>query len=229
MPLKSRQLFIPGGFKFYVPQTKWQPSPNSSFDSIVQQVVAHRNGNPHLRDKFKWSVDPNVVAVEVDNFNTEICKRMGWTDYITEGGGPQALPFQPSQPASQPSQFQKLGNVAAGSEILVEWISSGAEAVAVSVSNARALRCSVCPANEQVSDWTSIFTVPVSEAIRRELNRRKDMALSTAFDDKLGVCSACNCPLKLKVHVPLKSIVEKMPKESVDALDKNCWILSEAK
>lgn len=68
------------------------------------------------------------------------------------------------------------------------------------------------------------FTVPASNAIRAQLERKHAMKLETPSDEHLGVCTACDCPLKLKVWMPLDRILAKMPKAAYDALHVNCWI-----
>jgi hypothetical protein len=108
----------------------------------------------------------------------------------------------------------------------VGWLASKAEAVPSVLSEARAGICVQCPLNTK-GDWLSLFTVPWATAIRSALNTRREMQLSTSHDGELGVCEACDCPLALKVHFDLKRILDHMPSESFDALDKGCWIRSE--
>ena len=232
MPLRNRQLQIPGGLRYIQSDTGWASSRWASFSTIVDEVIAHRLGNPHLITTNGWSTDRKTVENEVDAFNSAICKAMNWTEFFTEEGavaGAQSGPF----PQGHPRLLHSAKNVAAGSTILVEWIASGAEAVPIAQATKRAAICcgqgsgqGRCPKNVS-SDLTSIFTIPVANAIRSELKRRKDLDLKTPYDDSLGVCSACSCPMKLKVHVPLNSFLHKMSKEAVDDLDPRCWILAE--
>jgi hypothetical protein len=222
--LKDRNRQTPGGMFFYQPQTKWKSPDWASFTSIVDNLISHRNGNKWLN----LPTDRPTVENEVDSFVAEVCAKMGWTDYIVSapGQGDPVVPFLPPLP-HLPSRLQ---NVAGGASLLVEWLSDGAEAVPEPVSTARAMTCAAmndgkpCPFNE-AGDFTRFFTVPLSEAIRKEVERRKEMKLSTPYDDKLGVCSVCSCPLKLKVHVPLDLIVSRMRPEIRANLHPGCWIL----
>jgi hypothetical protein len=207
----------------YVPQTGWKAPRYASFNTVVEALIAHRKGNAFLRKKHGWSTDYAAVANEVDEFNANVCLKHGWNDYVANaapGGGSSSTPFPRS---SLPAAFAK---VAAGGRILVEWINSGEEAVPEVQANTRAAVCATCPMNEK-GDWTTFFTKPASEAIRKALEKRREWNLSTPYDSELGVCSACSCPLPLKMHVPLARILSKMPKESKDALHKDCWIRSE--
>ena len=218
--LKNRQMQIPGGLQFYQPETKWRPPNFASFETIVRSLIAHRQGNPHLIQKHGWPVDYETVCNEVDSFNARICESHGWKQYITgpgDGSVPKSFP-------PQLNLLQRGRQLAAGGLVQVEWIGSGAEAVPKELSERRAATCADCPQNE-VGDWLRFFTQPVSNAIRIALNSRREMKLETSSDDKLGVCNACSCPLKLKVHMPLDRILSHLPAESKAALDPRCWIL----
>ncbi len=229
--LKDRNRFIPNGFIMYVPQTGWKAPRYASFNTVVEALIAHRKGNAFLRKKHGWSTDYATVANEVDEFNANVCLKQGWLDYVANaapGGGSSSTPFPRS---SLPGAFAKVAaasRVLAGSRVLAEWISSGAEAVASSVSEARASVCAKCPLNES-GDLTSFFTKPASEAIRKVLSLRSDWKLSTSHDEKLGVCSACGCPIKLMVHVPLEWKLKRMSQETKDALHEECWVRHEEK
>ena len=216
--LKEPQKQIPGGFSFYEPSTKWTPAPFSSLDSITQQLLSHRQGQPYLAQKNGWPMDRETIYQEVVQWNVAKCVAMGWTDYLI-GGAEQPAPFTP--PTHPPRRV--LRNVAGGLETLVEWISDGAEAVAPELANKRAATCAVCPKNKP-GGWESFFTVPVSNAIRKALDKRKDYNLSTPSDDKLFVCEACLCPIPLKVHVPLVRILAKMSHVTIEELHESCWI-----
>lgn len=220
--LVNRQRSIPNGLSFYIPHLRWRPRPYSSFDQIVKAVIAVRQGNPEITRKMGWSTDYRTVEDEVDAYNTAVCEKMGWRDFITGDGGAPAIPFRQASPMSKASQ---LGG---GLAVVVDWIKSGAEAVEPALANKRAEVCVACPLNSK-GDFTSIFTVPVSNAIRKALNERKSMNLSTAFDEKLRVCTACGCPLPLKIHLPIARIISRLPAESKAALHPSCWITSEAK
>lgn len=222
--LKDRNRQIPNGMVFYQPETQWKAPLYASFNVIVESLIAHRKANPFLIEKNGWSVDPVQVADEVDAFNATVCQRLGWGDYIMDGGGVPSVPF-PSPPKAFPG---KLNQVAAGAKTLVKWIASGAEAVFPEVANKRAGVCVTCPLNGKGA-WESFFTVPVSNAIRAALDERKGMNLSTFHDENLGVCEACSCPLKLKVHMKIDAILADIPKESFDSLWQSCWIRTEKK
>ena len=219
--LKDRNKQIPNGLVYFQPETGWKPSPFSSFSKILNDLIAHRKANPFLIEKHGWSVDPLTVANELDAFNTRVCLQMGWTDYVlgADGGSPTADPF-PQRPQVHQG---KLSQLVAGGKTLVKWLNNAAEAVPTELANRRAAICTSCPLNGR-GDWAAFFTIPVASAIRAAVEQRREMKLSTPFDAELGVCEACSCPLKLKVHMPIEAILADMPTESFDGLAKICWI-----
>lgn len=223
--LKDRNHQIPNGFLFYQPETGWKPPAFSSFQTIVDSLIMHRKANPYLITKNGWSVDPAQVADEVDNFNARVCQQMGWSDYIDgAAGGGSPVPFPQTPQVHQ----GRLSQLVAGGKTLVKWIASGAEAVAPELANKRAAICADCTLNGK-GPWTAFFTVPVATAIQDAVELRRQMNLSTTSDDRLGVCDACSCPLKLKVHMGIDRILADMERESFDSLVPNCWIRSEKK
>ena len=232
--LKNRQMQIPGGLKFYQPETHWRPYPFASFTQIVQSLIAHRNANPALRDQHGWATEMGAVESEVDEFNANMCEQAGWIDYIQSPIGAAPPPFFPA-----PSQMDqnKLSaavgatkKIWAGVRTLNDWLDSGEAAVPASQSAARAAVCAACP-NNAVGDLTQWFTKPASEAIRRQLERVKDRKLTTPDDGKLNLCSTCLCPLKLAVHTPISFKLAHLTDAVFAELEKapNCWVVAERK
>lgn len=217
--LKEVQKHIPGGFQFFVPQTNWKPAPFSSIDSIVQQLIQHRRGRPDLVAKLGWSLDPAQVTAEVTAYQVAVCVQNGWNDYLL-GGSEGAVPFQPP---TRHSLLQKVNAVGAGTRTLIDWIQEGQPTVAQEAASRRGEICAACPKNGK-GGLEAYFTVPVSNAIRHELERKREMKLETPSDESLGVCEACTCPLALKIHLPLANILPKLLPDQKAALDPSCWI-----
>jgi len=92
------------------------------------------------------------------------------------------------------------------------------------LADSRAAICADCPKNDG-GDFTAYFTEPIANKIRTQLEIRGDLQLRTPSDEKLTVCSACDCPLKLKVWVPLDHILAHTSPEVKTKLDPRCWIL----
>jgi hypothetical protein len=223
--LKDRNHQIPGGLKFYIAETKFSPFPYSSFKTIVDAVIQHRRANPFLLKKHNWSIDYNEVTAEVDRYNAAICVAHGWLSYVVEdasGAAPKSK--------ARPQPGRPVRNVAAGSEILNDWLGAGAVPVPSDLAAKRAWTCTAgapggqkCPHNGQ-GDWTRLFTVPAAATIRKMLSLRSEKALTTPSDDALGTCEVCSCPLRLKVHVPVQEIVRHTSEEIFAEFPDFCWI-----
>lgn len=93
-------------------------------------------------------------------------------------------------------------------------------------AEARAAVCVRCPLNEP-GDWLSFFTVPAANLLRSALEQIKGQGLTTSRDADLHVCSACDCPMKLKVWCRLPHILAHIPAESQARLWGECWIRAE--
>lgn len=230
--LVSRQKWLPGGFRFFQPELNWRAQRNVSFDQIVQALIRARLANPAQLKKHGWSTEYNAVANEVDEYNAKICQAHGWHDYVAQpihGASPKL------NPRDQANLLQSLKDAAAraremvsGARTLLEWKDSGQGAVPAELSEHRAIVCSTCPINEP-GDFTKWFTTPAAELIKRQIEEAQARKLTTARDDQLHLCTACHCPLKLKVHVPIDWIAKRIPGEQIERLRKapSCWILAE--
>lgn len=228
--LNNRMRQIPFGLKFYQPETRFN-SRQGSFNNVVDQVVAMRKANPALTAKNGWSVDWNTVADEVDAFNAAICERMGWNEFISQPGAgvaptPKFKALSPIDEKQLSAAAGKVKKVWQGVKTLSEWIDSGDPAVSQEKAQQRAETCAACALNGKggLEEW---FTKPAAAAIKMQLARLADRKLATTVDDKLNVCTACLCPLKLKVHTPLEFISHNMADDTRRALDPKCWILVE--
>jgi len=217
----SRSQTPPGGWQFHVPQTGWSaPTPvASTFDQTVQLIIKHRLANPAITAKHNLSTDTTIVGKELEAFTR---LRLG----LPADDVPKTVPPR-SLSAVVAGAVAGVSRVTEGAAPLIEWLDSGGQAVAPEISSVRASICATCPKNG-AGDFTKWFTVPVSEAIRHELSKRQDLQLQTAFDDKLGVCSVCLCPLRLKCHSPIEIIAKHLKAERRAELPEFCWILKES-
>ena len=232
--LKDRNKSIPNGLTFYLPEIKWRaPGNYPSFETISRGLLRAIEGNPALAAKHGWPTTIAAVENWVDLYNATVCARMGWTDYImtdTGGSSPKApAPHQALSLSGLAAAAAKAKALVGGAKTLMEWVDSNEPAVPAPVATHRAIVCSQCKENQK-GDWTSWFTIPAAELIKRMLQRAQDRKLTTPRDDQLQCCLVCYCPMKLKVHVPIEWIQKRMPVEERDKLKAvpNCWIVQEA-
>jgi hypothetical protein len=215
----------------YVPEIKWRaPGNYPSFKVVCDALQAAIAANPVQAMKNNWPQDRNGVETWVDSYNASICVAMGWDDYVVSSAA-QTLPkwsppHQQQTLQSLQSAVAKSKELVAGAKTLIEWLDAGEKPVDRDLATSRAKTCSECPKNES-GDWTRLFTVPAAELIRRQVAKAQEMAMSTIYDEKLHLCSACACPLKLKVHVPISWITKRLTEEQKVRLDQSCWIPKE--
>lgn len=227
--LKSRRQSPINGFRFEQPETGWKnwvndPGTVWDFRGICQAILAHRQQNP----RFNLSTDPAAIADEVDRVNAErMLTYPGGEAYVVGSPGGASPNPNPARNTQLAQAVAGVKSVARGAGILLDWIKSGGVPVDRSLAEHRASICaSPCPRNgsAKLTDW---FTVPLSKLIAAEIEERKDLNMTTSKDAQLGTCTACKCPLVLKVHTPLPHILEHLPPEDKAELWERCWILHE--
>jgi len=226
--LRNPNKQIPGGLKFRQPETGWDSTkalaPMPSLRALAQALIDHRKANGHLAKLHGWKMSLEEVEFELDQYNAKICIDHGWKDFVATNVG-EVIP-----PKSLPSLQQMAHNVAqgvaaarVGAQTLASWFGEGGRPVEKAEGERRASICATCPQNGR-GDWTRWFTTPVSNLIRRQIEFGQSINLSTSVDPQLGVCEACQCPLRLKVWVPMQHILKETTEETKKKLDARCWI-----
>jgi len=232
--LKSRTAHPPGSFQFLQPETGQTKAFVGSFDFVVAQVMTLRRGNRFLAEKHGWATDRAGVEFDVEMYNVARCEKHRWFNFLITDAAPPEPPVRdiPDGGHSKKNALESAvgagRSVVAGVRTLLDWVGSGGKPVAPEVATARAATCLHCPRNDG-GDWRKIFTEVVANKIRSQLEIKHQMKLRTPHDEGLTVCSACLCPLPLKVWAPLDHILAHQPTEVEQALDPGCWILKEKK
>lgn len=231
--LKSEEAQPPGGFQFLQPEAGQKKPYTGSLRAVAKQVVDLRKANRFLVDKYSWSLDLLSVVEEVKDYNIKRCVAHHWDNFLIYVNAPQ---FAESQAYEEPQKKNEPGklasvvgaakSIAAGVGALVDWLGSGAKPVDRPLAEIRAGICIGCPQNGS-GGITDYFTVPAAKLIKEQLEVKNHLKIATAHDEKLGVCEACLCPLKLKVHAPLVHILDHTTDKIRAELDPRCWILSE--
>lgn len=211
-----------GGWQFYQPQTQWwAPNPiANTYGQQVNNIIKHRQANPAVVVKHNLSLDPAVVGNELVTFTRA---RLNMGPAISPKMTPP--PAQPQMSGAVRGAVAAVKKLAEGAALLLEWEQSGLPPEPKEVSEARALICSDCPKNDKGKSLSEFFTVPVSERMRKQFQKLHELNLTTTHDEKLNVCQACLCPLKLKVHTPMGLIQSRLKPEMRAELDPRCWIL----
>lgn len=210
-----------GGFIVTIGQLK-QTKQFWSFSEAIEWYRGIALANP----AFGLTTDPAKITRFIDQQNAlRMSSMAGGDSYIIREGGPA---FMETKKATLLKPIvvagDKVRQLAAGAAILAEWLGDGAHPVDSPTADARAAICATCPQNGR-GDLTRWFTVFASETIRKQISAAQDQKLTTPSDAQLGICHACLCPLKLKVHVSLANIKNHLPDPIRAKLDPRCWIL----
>lgn len=221
--LRSRTEHPPYSFQFLQPETGQAQPIVGSFNHVVEQVMILRQANPFLAERHSWRTDVAGVEAEVDAYNTARCIAGGWLSFVVMDDANPPAPMYVMPEKKNRTNVAAVRNVAAGVGVLLDWLGSGAKPVEQTLADSRAAICADCPKNDG-GDWTAYFTKPIADKIRTQLEIRGDLQLRTPHDEKLTVCSACDCTLRLKVWTPLEHILDHTSEDTKTKLDPRCWI-----
>ncbi len=214
MPLRTLTTVPPGGWRLQQKLPDGTTKPFSSMGLVwefAEQVADFRKGNGL----------PNATAREVvHEIEEQTCARIhndpNWCVTQKKTGVRAAL--------AHLSKSAKL--VVAGKRILVEWLGDGAKPVPIKQAQNRANVCLKCEHNREGHSFL-ILTGGTVRAIAEQMQARSQLKLRVDGEDHLRACDICLCPLPLKVHVPLKTILEHTDRETLNSFPEKCWIPTE--
>lgn len=104
-----------------------------------------------------------------------------------------------------------------------DWLGEGGEPVPLTHSQQRSLVCLKCPKNQP----NPIMEKALRPVLAKLLRLQAQMQPEGNVVPGLHICSACDCLLQAKVHVPLKHILATTPLEKLQQESPRCWILCE--
>lgn len=235
--MKSRTRWPPGGWQILHADAGQKAPFSGGFREAVDWELAFRKKNPALVARHNWPLSSGAIENWVDEQNAARCLAEGHLSFV-DAGVNDAVPSEWAQKKSPlaAATFAARSSLS-GAALIASWLGSGRAPVDGELAGSRALVCSACPSNSNNSDaprpWISYLTQPVAERVRGLLAIKHDMDLRTPHDEKLGVCLACVCPLRLKVWAALDEITGRMGEEVRARLFKGngtlppCWVLSE--
>ncbi len=127
--------------------------------------------------------------------------------------------------AARPS-VSLVTHAAAGARILVDWLGTGAVPVSIAQAQARAEVCATCPENKPGHAFLKL-TADTVRAIAEQMQAKDAMKLRVEGEERLHACAVCACPLPLKVHVPLRTILSHTDGKTLNAFPPHCWVETE--
>jgi hypothetical protein len=220
MPLKTRQTFPPGGFPYI---QKKADGTVHKFDGLTYgfwdqcaRIKEYRVGNGLL------PTDLQAIATELDSYQ---CERLGFDPNWVESK--KKSPWAANQ--FSPSHVLRQGAaLAAGANILKDWLGEGGIPVTQELAQSRANICLNCPQNQE-GHFVQKLTTIIAKAIHDQRREKLRMALRVDGEEELHTCAVCSCHLPLKVWVPFQTIAERTTdvqwKEFEAVTD--CWVNKE--
>jgi ADP-heptose:LPS heptosyltransferase len=224
--LKSRTEVPNGGWRFFQAETVWKApfTLSDTFDVAVRKIIYHRMGNA----RFNLPTDYEAVALELEDQTARslISRNMG--EQYVQGAEKKTTTLE-HQSILHRAQAAVAGLVddirkdAVGAASLAEWIGSGSLPVPQAQADERAAVCLSCPLNQTKRGR---LKEAVASAIQSYTQVKSKLGLRAKGEADLKTCAACECPLRLKVWVPLKYILSHT---DVGIFPDNCWVKKEHK
>lgn len=227
MRLKSRTVFPPGGgVHLLLPELGMTHDFIGSFREVVNYYLSLAAKNKPQFQKLGWPMD----QIGAENFvEQRECRRLisqGWTSFVDmstppTGGGPMPVPLK----KNILGRVVEAGRASkSGIKYWVEQFGPDGKPVGKELSERRAAVCATCPQNDLERRLEDYFIGPVANGFKFVYEMMRDIKLETSVDAKLGVCRACSCPLKSKVHGKLDHILGIMSESTLSGLPEHCWI-----
>jgi hypothetical protein len=231
----------PGGWQYYDPKTGYRETKPTEHDrkEAAQAILQMRRNNPHIYPPETLSLELSLEALE--NYTVQRLANQGLMQFVMSDTPVVLLP-EPvkkklftsrnpavARPAANPvkdSWWDKVQKIVGGVSTLSDWVGHGQKPVDQATAEQRASVCVQCPLNKTEGIMGAI-TGGIAAAIKAQTELRNHLELHTQHDDKLLTCSACACPLPLKVWTPLQFISDHLERDVYIELDQNCWILKE--
>lgn len=190
--LINTTLVPPDGFRYVFPTDGWTAHA-WDYQSWIQEARHHLHAN-------NQGVPEDLEA----QMEHQLCQTLepGWCSFD-----------DPDRP--RPRTNMTWDDVEAGAKTFLRWITQGMQFVDKTEAERRALICSRCYLNVNVTGCSACKTVV--STMTKTLNRE------TKYDFALRNCGACRCFLKAKVWFPL----EVFDKESFTVQSQypiHCWL-----
>lgn len=121
--------------------------------------------------------------------------------------------------------LDKAQNLAVGAQIIKDWLGDGGTTVDQTLAQERADVCTgritgvACPMNKIGFS----FGGEAGKLIRKMVEIKNGLDIRVHGEKTLGVCDACSCDLKTKVHVPMEYLQSHTPEAEAKEFPPICW------
>ena len=180
----------PDGYRYVDPQ-----------DGFVSHAWDYRTWVETARRHMEVNNREVPLSLEAD-MQEQLCRILppGWCNYD-----------DPARP--RPGIALEWTDLAKGLVTFGKWIADGCQFVSQAEADRRALVCSRCYLNMNVSGCAGCQKAVTAVVAGR----------TTKYDESLRACGACKCMLRAKVHFPLKTLDTQT--ESLQSMyPEHCWL-----
>lgn len=225
MALKSLNDLPPWGFFCFCPETNFETPKHIGLEDAARALQQHRVANP----RFGWATDIDSCRQHIIEYTEARLRSMPGGEQWLTAGAPQGPPVDftsrrrsaPRVVEGKPGMIQQA---VAGIGLVADFLGPRLAPVEHELAEARAAVCVTCPNNQP-----SAMAELAGEGLKLLMEARSQMKLHTSHDEKLHACTACRCNLRLKPHVELDYVLQRLTPDQRARLVPNCWILVEEK
>lgn len=221
---------VPGGWRYTQLDAKGQSLHKweKDFDPwmlFLGKVQAFRKANQLVRQ--------DIGFVESDVTEYLACELGGDPRYFTSKPAEKKTSRTLLSHSPRPSlaHFAEVASeLFSGSTILAHWFGNGLKPVANETAQARTSICLganggvPCPHNQPGLKLVGA----AARRIQRMAEKKNEMKLTVAGEEQLQSCNVCLCDLKLKVFVPMQTILDQTPQAMLEKFaaesPPNCWM-----
>jgi len=203
---------------------------SGSFQEAVDFEYNFRKRNPALAQQNGWTLDVGEIEQYVDQYNAARMISGGWLDFVDSDPLPQPEVFGFTQKKTLFASVVDRSRALKAAVGTFRDMFGDKGVVAKDLAEKRAAICVKCPANDLKRSLYSWFVTSTAAEIEKVYEMMNGISLTTSNDSNLGVCKACQCPMRVKVHVRLDHIKSNMPEDVPSKLNEAnpyCWVMNE--
>ena len=180
----------PDGYRFVFPEDGWTAHA-WCYTDWIQEAVNHLRAN-----------GKEVPLDLAEQMEEQLCQGLepGWCMFD-----------DPNRP--RPNLSLGWSDVVGALETFGKWIKGGMQFVSDDEADRRALICSRCFMNTQISGCSGC-----QKMIKEVMGK-----CSTRYDYALKACGVCKCVLRAKVHFPIKSL-DTQDEKLQQMYPSHCWL-----